>query len=96
MYAYTEPYAIKEVIRVSTLVDTAQNIDIKLKKFLISNTGAQPMYFKEKYIDSVDATAANGFLIPAGTVFPLLLTAETLSVVSNATGTTAAILILDM
>lgn len=96
MYTYTEPYSIKEIIPVTGLVAAAQNIPISGRKFMISNTGAQPAYFKEKTVDNVDCTAANGFLLPANTVFPQMLNAVTLSVISNATGTTLAIMILDM
>ena len=96
MYVYQEPYSIKEIINVSALIDTAQNKAIKARKFMISNTGAQPLYFKEKDVDNTDVTALTGFLIPANTVFPVILTASNLSLISNATGTTAAIMILDI
>lgn len=96
MYAYTQPYSIKKIIPIATLVDTAQNIEINARTFIISNTGAQPLYFKEKTIDSLNATASNGFLVPANTVLQIILTASTLSIISNATGTSASILILDM
>lgn len=96
MYTYNEPYSIKEIIPVTGLVAATQNISINGRKLMVSNTGAQPAYFKEKSIDGVDCTAANGFLLPANTVFPQVLNAVTLSVISNATGTTLAIMILDI
>lgn len=88
------PYKIVDVIIKSNLVAVAQDIAISGKSFMISNTGAQPAYFKEK--SGVAATASNAMLIPANNVFPQVLTADTLSVISNATGTNLAILILDI
>jgi len=95
MYVYVEPYKIIEVEIVAALVAVEQTVSIQSSKFLISNTGAQPAYFKEKSIDGVAATVSNAMLIPANTVFPVVLTGSELSFISNATGTTLAILILD-
>jgi hypothetical protein len=94
MYAYIEPYSIKDVKVDSSLVAVAKDVLIKGRKFMLSNTGAQPMYFKEK--NEVAATASNAMLCPAGTVFSAVLTADTLSVISNATGTSYAIMFLDI
>jgi hypothetical protein len=94
MYSYIEPYSIKDIVVDSSLKDTAEDVSIKSRKFMLSNTGAQPMYFKEK--NDVAATASNAMLCPAGTVFPVALTADTLSLISNATGTSYAIMFLDM
>ena len=91
-----DSYAVKEVIIVSSLVAAEQTVEISGKTFMISNTGAQPAYFKEKAVDAVAATASNAMLIPANTVFPTQINARTLSVISNSTGTTLAILILDL
>ena len=95
MHVYIEPYSPKEVVNVSSLVAVEQTVDIKGKKCLISNTGAQPAYFKEKNIDGIAATTANSMLIPAGEVFPVILTGDVFSFISNATGTNLALLILD-
>ena len=94
MYHYIEPYSIKDIYNNAALVATADTVNVGARKFMISNTGAQPLYFKEK--NSVDALATNAMLCPANTVFPVVLTATTLSVVSNATGTSYTIMYLDM
>ncbi|WP_041225788.1 MULTISPECIES: hypothetical protein [unclassified Dehalobacter] len=96
MYSYIEPYSIKDIIINSSLAGTEATVAIKSRKFMLSNTGAQPMYFKEKSVDNVAATASNAMLVPANTVFPQVLTAQTLSLISNVTGTSYAIMILDM
>lgn len=60
---------------------------------MISNTGAQPLYFNP----TTTATAANGFLVPAGQTLQHKFTVKgNLSVISNATGTSCAVLILDI
>ena len=96
MYMYNEPYSIRDIKTNSALVGTANNEAISDRKFMIANTGAQPMYFKEKSIDGVDCTASNGMLISANSVFPTILTAKTLSLISNSTGTSYAIMFLDI
>lgn len=96
MYVYNEPYAIQDIKINAALANVVDNQDINSKKFMISNTGAQPMYFKEKSIDNVDCTAANGMLVPANSVFPQVLTAKKLSLISNVTSTSYAILFLDI
>lgn len=86
------PRAI-EVTPIATLVATAQNVAVNGRPCLIANTGAQPLYFHP----TTTATAANGFLVPAGQVFPQKFTVKgNLSVISNATGTSCAVLILDI
>ncbi len=60
---------------------------------MIANTGGQPLYINP----ATTATASNGFLIPAGTVLPIKLTvAGNLSVISNSTGTSAAVIYFDV
>ena len=82
-----------EVLTVGALVATAQNIPINGRPCLISNTGAQPAYFHP----TTTATAANGFLVPANTAMQTKFTVKNnLSVISNATGTSVAVLILDV
>lgn len=82
-----------DVLTISTVVATAQDIPINGRPFLISNTGAQPAYMHP----SQTATALNGFLIPAMTQMQVRFTVKnSLSVISNATGTSVAVLILDI
>lgn len=95
MRNYIEPYKITKISN-KTLVAVAQSEPIQFNKVILANTGAQPLYFKEKEIDGVDATDANSMIIPANTVFPVILTAANLSFISNVTGTTLAIMYLDM
>lgn len=88
-------YQLDEVFTVAALADTAVDIPIKNRVFMISNTGAQPAYFMPK--NQGVATEATGFLIPAGQVFPQYFSCDDqLSVISNATGTSIAILYLDV
>ena len=82
-----------EVLVVGTLVATAQNIPVNGRPCLISNTGAQPLYFHP----DLTATALNGFLVPAMSQMIAKFTVKNnLSVISNATGTSVAVLILDV
>ena len=77
----------------ANLVAVAQSIPVNGRPCMISNTGAQPLYFNPK----TTATAANGFLVPAGQTLQLKFTVMgNLSVISNATGTSCAVLILDI
>ena len=67
--------------------------------FLVSNIQEKSILLdkaKEKSIDGVDCTASNGMLISANSVFPTILTAKTLSLISNSTGTSYAIMFLDI
>jgi hypothetical protein len=84
-----KPTNIKEVI-IKSVAAEAVPVDINYRKFYIANTGAQPLYF-----DIKTATAETGMLVPANTVFPEMLTCEDLSLISNVTGTTASILIIE-
>lgn len=86
-------YQMDEVVTIAGLDDTAQDIAVDYRVFMIANVGAQPLYFNPK----TTATAANGFLVPAGTVFPQYFSCPgNLSVISNSTGTDVAILYLDV
>ena len=87
-------YQIDDV-KTYTVAGTAVDVNIGNRVFMISNTGAQPVYFLPK--NKGAATAANAMLVPAGTVFPQRFSCDgNLSVISNATGTTIAILFLDV
>lgn len=82
-----------EVSVISNLVAAAQNIPINGRPFMIANTGAQPAYINP----ATTATAANGFLIPANTTIPFKFTCNgNLSAISNATGTSVAVIFLDV
>lgn len=82
----------EKVLTIANLVATAQNIPIGGKPCMIANTGAQPLYINP----ATTATAANGFLIPAGEVLQTRFTVKgNLSCISNATGTSVAVLIFD-
>ncbi|MCK9602114.1 MAG: hypothetical protein M0R06_23920 [Sphaerochaeta sp.] len=95
-YTYITPYAIKTITADSDLADTAVSIDVAGRAFMIANTGAQALYFKEYSEDETAVTATNGMLVAAGTVCPVVLTAITLSIISNASTTGYAILFLDI
>lgn len=82
-----------EVITIASLVATAQNVAVNGRPCMIANTGAQPLYFNP----TTTATAANGFLVPANTLLQTRFTVTgNLSVISNATGTSCAVLIMDI
>ncbi len=88
----------EEVKVISSLVASAQNIALNGRPCMICNTGANPMYVNP----AATATAANGFLIPAGTVLPIKFTVSpsvnsgNLSVIGTAGGTSCAVMLFDM
>ena len=80
-------------VTVSSIAAVATPIGINGRPFMIANTGAQPLYINP----TTTATAANGFLVPAGTVLQIKMTVTTnLSAISNATGTTYAVMYFDL
>jgi hypothetical protein len=87
-----------EEVIIGTATDTAADITLNGRPCMIANTGAQPLYINPRET----ATDANGFLIPAGTVLPIKFTVSpdvnsgNLSIISNVTTTTYAIMIFDM
>lgn len=82
---------MKEVISINNLAAVAQNIAIKGRYFMISNTGNGPLY-----IDPKKTATANSFLIPAGTTLPMVFSCVgNLSVVSDAGGTSVSVMILE-
>lgn len=87
-----------EAVEVKTIVDEAQDFALNGRPCMISNTGAQPAYINP----ATTATDANGFLLAAGTTLPIKFTVSpdvnsgNLSVISNATGTTVAVMYFDM
>lgn len=85
---------IAQKVEVKTGVKgVAVDIPIAGRPFMIANTGAQPLYINP----AETATAANGFLIPAGTVLPIKMTVSgNLSAISNTTGTDVAVLYFDV
>lgn len=92
MEGYTAPKRMVEVKTISGLVGVAQNIAINAREFIISNSGAQPLY-----INPDGAATAASFLVPANTTLPIVFTClGNLSVISNATGTTVTVLFLDI
>lgn len=72
---------------------TAVDIPTAGRPFMIANTGAEPLYINP----AETATAANGFLVPAGTVLPVKMAVSgNLSVISNGTGTNVAVMYFDV
>jgi len=88
----------EEVKVIASLVAAAQDIALSGRPCMICNTGANPMYVNP----AVTATAANGFLIPAGTVLQIKFTVSpginsgNLSVIGTAGGTSCAVMFFDM
>lgn len=95
MYVTQQPLAMRGNIPLTVTV-TAQSVAVGGSAFAIQNTGTNPIYIKEKNLDGVDVTAANGFEIPANTTLPFIMTAENLSITSGTGGSTANILLLDL
>ena len=82
----------KEVLT-ANLLAVAIDLPVNGRPCLVSNTGAQPLYLSPNQT----ATALNGFLVPAMTTLQTKFTVKNnLSVISNATGTSVAVLILDI
>lgn len=92
MHVYVIPRRMEESKAVGPVVAVAQNIPINGRDFMISNTGAQPLYINPRAV-----ATANDFMIPANTTLPIVFTcSDNLSVISNATGTTLSIMYLDI
>lgn len=88
-------YQIVEVDAITGLADTAQDVPINNRVFMISNTGTEPAYFMPK--NQGVATSTTGFLIPAGQVFPQYFSCDgNLSIISTASTTNISILYLDV
>lgn len=83
------PYKIIESIK-KAVTDTKQDITLSYKTFFITNAGAQPLYIAAEE----DATT-DSFCIAANTTVQVPFTCEKLSIISNATGTTASIMIVE-
>lgn len=89
---YTTPQRMDEVKTITGLVATAQNMPINARTFIISNTGAQPLYINPK-----GTATTSSFLIPANTTLPIVFSClDNLSVISNATGTNVSVMYLDI
>lgn len=85
------PYEIRKIEGDFAVNDTAVAKEINGDGVLIQNTGSEPLYFN---IDGTTASASNGFKVAANTIFPILITCRTLSLVSTTTGTTAQLLVV--
>lgn len=82
-------------VAVYDVADTAVNIPVGNRVFMISNTGAEAAYFMPAAQGT--ATDSTGFPVPAGQVFPQYFSCDgNLSVISTVTGTSIAILYLDV
>ena len=89
MLNYQRPYVVESIEGDFAVNDTAVSKTINGAGVLIQNTGSEPLYFN---VDDTTATAANGFKVPANTIFPILITCRTLSLISTSTGTTVQLL----
>lgn len=82
---------MKETISIATLVALAQNMAIKGRYFMISNTGTGPLY-----VDPKKTATTASFLIPAGVTLPMVFACrDNLSVISTAAGTSVSVMILE-
>ena len=88
-------YRIESVIAL-TLGTTAATVPVKGMACLIeNNSAAAAVYFKERRDDGADASASNGWLLPAGTATSVPLTARDLSLVADAADTDVRVLLLE-
>ncbi len=86
-------YIAEKVEVKASVKGTAVNISVAGRPFMIANTGGEPLYINP----SETATTSNGFLIPAGSVLPIKMAVTgNLSVISNSTGTSVAVLYFDV
>jgi hypothetical protein len=83
------PYRILKSIK-KDVTDTKEDITMSYQAFFITNAGAQPLYIAAEE----DATT-DSFCIAANTTVQVPFTCEKLSIISNATGTTASIMIVE-
>lgn len=82
-----------EVIAKANISTTAQDIAVNGRPCMVANTGSQPLYINP----ATTATSSNGFLIPAGTLLQQRFSVfGNLSVISNANGTSCAVMIFDI
>ena len=87
---YLDPYRMESTSAIASVVATAQDIAINGKPFMISNTGAQPLY-----INPTGTATSSSFLVPANTTLPIIFTCSgNLSVISNSTGTSVSVMLL--
>ena len=64
---------------------TAKDVPVDYRSFILENPDSSvTVYFKEKEGRAV--TAATGFALPPGQVFPVVLTGKTLSVLGSGSG----------
>lgn len=85
------PFQVTEIKRINGLKDAAKAIDVK-GYCMLQNAGAQPAYFDT----TKDADASTGAILAAGETFPEVLYVDSISVVSNTTGTDIAVILLDI
>jgi len=87
------PYKVKEIIGNFSVADTAISEAVNGRGILIQNTGTENLYFNT----STTATAANGYLVPPNSIFPIIITCDgNISLISTSTGTTAQLLFVDV
>ena len=75
---------IMKETRKITVGTAAVSVETAYRSFLMVNTGASPVYFREAGEDGAAVTEENGFVLPAGAVTPLPLCAKTLSLTAAA------------
>lgn len=63
------------------VTETAQDVRIAYRAFLISNTGSGVVYIKCK--DDGENATTSDFAIPAGIMLPMALTCDVLSIVGS-------------
>lgn len=91
MLTQIEPSSLGTVKRV-TVTTTASDLKVQGGYFYLQNQSAdKDIYFKEK--NGSAATSANGILLKANSTFPIPLSANTLSVISNGSASLAIIFV---
>lgn len=91
MYMQIEPLRLGKIERLA-ITTTEQEVSVRGKYILLQNLDpTETVYFKEK--DGVACTSSNGAAVPPLSVFPVPLSADTLSVVASGTANVALIFI---
>lgn len=73
-------FQIEETKKIE-VTNTAQDVRIAYRAFLLSNTGNGVVYIKCK--DDGENATTSDFAVPAGTMLPMALTCDVLSVVGS-------------
>lgn len=94
MYTYQEPYKIGK-IEIITAGTTAVDFAPKGRMFMLQNHHASnTVYFKNKTVDGLAATATNGYILYAKETTMPFMSTDTISILASAGSTSVAVIYL--